>query len=701
MGESVSKEILIVDNDEIILAGVGDALGEAGFIVSKARNGLEALEQARRHPPDLIVTDLIMPVMDGRQLCRHLSQDPQLSHIPVVVVTATIAEGLPSAQELQEMGAKAYVAKRRMDAMVVDILDIVRRLDRAEVDAGPPVMVGLEDVRPRVIARELLSIKRHLDTLLAALGEAVIEFNEAHQVVYVNPAGVRLLGRSETELVTVPIASVFGDPIPAAIRRMEQSGGREEFEFQYGGLVLKVTMTGLTEDNRPAGGVMILQDISHVHQRLQEMSVLNQVTAAFTSTLDFPVLLRLVMEQVVELMKVEAGSLLLKEETGELTFAVVLGERRELLQGLRVAAEEGIAGWVASTGEALVIPDVRKHPMFSTRVDALIGSDTRSVLCVPVKTAEKVLGVIQLINRTDRTPFGEADLALLSAIANHAATALESAQLHDQLLQTNQQLLETHNQKNKFISQLSQEVRTPLTGILGYAELLQDKRVGPLSTRQQQYLQNIYGSAQHILKLANDLLELAQDDVGRRTFFAEEFSPLAVLEEVSALMAPQAENRGIAFTVQGEPRLPPMRGDLHQFRQILLNLVSNALKFTADRGEVTVSACLRDPGTLAVSVRDNGIGVRPEDRQRIFDPFGRGQNAVASRIPGVGLGLTLAKRLVELQGGEISVESEGENRGSTFTFTLPATPSAPVLPSGGIGPGTPTPPRSGSQPAPS
>jgi len=692
----VSKEILIVDNDEIILAGVGDALGEAGFIVSKARNGLEALEQARRRPPDLIVTDLIMPVMDGRQLCRHLSQDPQLSHIPVVVVTATIAEGLPSAQELQEIGAKAYVAKRRMDAMVVDILDIVRRLDRAEVDAGPPVMVGLEDVRPRVIARELLSIKRHLDTLLAALGEAVIEFNEAHQVVYINPAGVRLLGRSETELVAVPIASVFGDPIPTAIRRMEQSGGREEFEFQYGGQVLKVTMTGLTEENKPAGGVMILRDISHVHQRLQELGVLNQVTAAFTSTLDFPVLLRLVMEQVVELMKVEAGSLLLKEETGELTFAVVLGARREVAQGLRVAAEEGIAGWVASTGEALVIPDVRKHPMFSTRVDALIGSETRSALCVPVKTAERVLGVIQLINRTDRTPFGEADLALLSAIANHAATALESAQLHDQLLQTNQQLLEAHNQKNKFLSQLSQEVRTPLTGILGYAELLQDKRVGSLSGRQQQYLQNIYGSAQHILKLANDLLEFAQDDVGRRTLFAEEFSPLAVLEEVSALMAPQAEGKGIRFSVQGEPRLPPMRGDLHQFRQILLNLVSNAIKFTADRGEVAVAARLRDPGTLAVSVRDSGIGIRPEDRQRIFDPFGRGQNAVARRIPGVGLGLTLAKRLVELQGGEISVESEGEDRGSTFTFTLPVTPLAPVFSPGGSSPGIPSPPRAGS-----
>jgi PAS domain S-box-containing protein len=677
----VAKEILIVDNDELVLEGIGDALGEAGFRISKARNGLEALEQARVRPPDLIVTDLIMPVMDGRQLCRHLQQDSQLRHVPVVVVTATMAEGLASLKDLQEMGAKAYIAKRRMDVMVQDIFEIFERLERKGVEEGPPVVVGLQEVRPRVIARELLSIKRHLDTLLATLGEAVIEFNETHQVVYVNPAGVRLLGRSETELVGVPIASIFGGPIPAVVQRMEMSGGREEYEFQYGGRVLKVTMTALTEDDRPAGGVMILQDISHVHQRLQELRVLNQVTAAFTSTLDFPVLLRLVMEQVKDLMKVEAGSLLLREETGELTFAVVLGEKRELLQGLRIAAEEGIAGWVASTGEALVLPDVRKHPLFSSRVDGLTGFETRSMLCVPVKTEEKVLGVIQLINRTDQTPFGEGDLALLSAIANHAATALENARLHDQLLQTNQQLLEANTHKSKFLSQLSQEVRTPLTGILGYAELLQDKRVGPLSARQQQYLQNIYGSAQHILKLANDLLELAEVDTNRKIFYSEEFSPLIVLEEVNALMAPQATNKEIKFTLHGEPQLPPIRCDIHQFRQILLNLVSNAIKFTPAKGEVTVAARVWDPGTVAVSVSDTGIGIRPEDRERIFDPFGRGENAVARRIPGVGLGLTVAKRLVELQGGEIRVESEGEDRGSTFTFTLPLPP-----------------PRSGSQP---
>jgi CheY-like chemotaxis protein len=358
----VLKEILIVDNDELILEGVGDALGEEGFRVSKARNGLEALDQARLSTPDLIVTDFIMPVMDGRQLCRHVRGDPQLSNIPVVMVTATMAEGLASFQDLQEVGANAYIAKGRMDGMVADLLEVIRRFETDGVEPGSPVVVGLQEQRPPVLARELLSIKRHLDMLLAAIGEAVIEFNESHQVVYVNPAGVHLLGRSETELVGISIFSIFGDPIPEAVRRMERSGGREEFEFPHSEQVLKVTMTGLVDEDKAAGGVMILQDISPVHQRLHELSVLNQVTSAFTSTLDFPVLLKLVMEQVGELMKVEAGSLLLREETGELTFAVVLGEGRELLQGLRIAAEEGIAGWVASTGESLVLPEIgRAH----------------------------------------------------------------------------------------------------------------------------------------------------------------------------------------------------------------------------------------------------------------------------------------------------------------------------------------------------
>ena len=664
------KDILIVDNDELMLEGVGDALDQEGFRVSKARNGLEALERARVTPPDLIVTDLIMPVMDGRQLCRHIREDPHLNRIPIVMVTATMSEGLTSFQDLQEVGANAYIAKGRLDSMVLDLLGVLRRFEKEGVP-GSPLVVGLQDHRPPVLARELFSIKRHLDTLLAAIGEAVIEFNEVRQIVYVNPAGVHLLGQSETELVGTSVFSIFGDPIPEAVRRMERYGGREEFEFPYGGRILKVTMTGLTNEDQSTGGVMILQDVSPVHQRLHELSVLNQVTSAFTSTLDFPVLLRLVMEQVGELMKVEAGSLLLREETGELSFAVVLGEGRDLLQGLRIAAEEGIAGWVASTGEPLVLPDVRKHPLFSSRVDAMTGFVTRSMLCVPVKTADSVLGVIQLINRVDQTPFGEGDLALLSAIANHAATALENARLHDQLVQKNHQLLEVNNQKNKFLSQLSQEVRTPLTGILGYAELLQDKRVGPLTTRQQQYLQNIYGSAQHILKLANDLLQLAEVDAGRRTIFSDEFNPLIVMEEVGALMAPQATQQGIRFVVNGESGLPPIRGDLHQFRQILLNVVSNAIKFTPEGGEVIMSARLQNPGTVSVSVQDSGIGVRPEDRGRIFDPFGRGENAVTHRIPGVGLGLSLAKRLIELQGGEISLESEGENRGSTFTFTVP------------------------------
>ncbi len=192
-------------------------------------------------------------------------------------------------------------------------------------------------------------------------------------------------------------------------------------------------------------------------------------------------------------------------------------------------------------------------------------------------------------------------------------------------------------------------------------------------------------------------MELAQVDTGQKMFYSEEFSPLVVLDEVNGLMAPEAAHKEITLTMQAEPRLPPIRGDFHQFRQILLHLVSNAIKFTPEKGEVSVTARAPDRKTLAVSIRDTGIGIRPEERGRIFEPFGRGENAVGQRIPGVGLGLTLAKRLIELQGGEIAVESEGEDRGSTFTFTLPVTPSTPSAPFSGMGSGTVPPRPSGSQ----
>jgi len=232
-----TRPILAVDDDPSILGLMTDILSGEGFRVLAAMNGAEALDLLADDPPCVVLLDMRMPTMDGWGFAKAL-RDRGLRY-PVVVVTATMAEGLTSFQDLKEMGAKAYIAKRRMDAMVADIFEILARLERAEeVEGASPVVVGLQDVRPRVIARELLLIKRHQDILLAALGEAVIEFNETHQVVYVNPAGIRLLGRQERELIGAPIGSIFGGPIPEAVRRMEATGERDEFELADGTKIL-------------------------------------------------------------------------------------------------------------------------------------------------------------------------------------------------------------------------------------------------------------------------------------------------------------------------------------------------------------------------------------------------------------------------------------------------------------------------------
>jgi PAS domain S-box-containing protein len=663
------KHILLVDNDQFLLEALGDALQEAGYQVVKARTGLEALRHALVDPPDAIILDLIMPVMDGRTLSRHLQEDPNLRAIPRIVLTAALSEDLPS---LQELNAVAYIAKRRLVSVVKDLLDVLRRLEE-EGPANFPLVKGLAEVRPRGLAREFLAITRHLDTVLASLGEAVIELDGAFRIVYMNPAAVKLLGRIEREMMGIPISEVLdAGQIGKFLERLAESRDRVEEEMIYEGRVFKLTLTALIDQEKPAGALMVLQDMSLLYQRLHELTVLNQVSSAFASTLDFSVLSRLVMEQVVGLMKAETGSLLLKDEkTGELVFSVVLGRYHETLQGRRLKADQGIAGWVAASGQQAMVTDAQKDPRFTPVVDNLTGFRTQTLLCTPMKTGEKVLGVIEVINRIDGTSFTQADLNLLSAIASHAASALENARLHERLAESKERLFQASFQESRLINQLSHELRTPLTVLLGYIELLMEEQVGPLTTRQKQYLQNVYRSGQQIMQLTSDVFDLARVEEGRTEFQLEHFNPADVLEEVRALMTPVAAEKDLKIIIQGDPSVGQVEGDLQRFRQVLLNLVSNAMKFTREKGEILLGATLRDPDTLQVFVKDNGLGIPREALHQIFEPFNKGELAVLRQIPGVGLGLALARRLVELQGGQIWAESEGEGQGSTFTFILP------------------------------
>jgi PAS domain S-box-containing protein len=225
--------------------------------------------------------------------------------------------------------------------------------------------------------------------------------------------------------------------------------------------------------------------------------------------------------------------------------------------------------------------------------------------------------------------------------------------------------------KDRFLANMSHELRTPLNGIIGFTEFLIGEKPGPLQPKQKEYLNDVLSSARHLLMLINDVLDLAKVEAGKMELHPERFLIREALEEATTVVKTMADLKHIGLTVTVDAGLQMATLDQQKFKQVLYNLLSNAVKFTDQGGNVEVCARRLDERHFEVQVRDTGIGIKPEDLGRLFNEFERLDSGTARRFEGTGLGLALTKKILELQGGRISVEAV-PGKGSLFTATLPS-----------------------------
>jgi signal transduction histidine kinase/HAMP domain-containing protein len=403
---------------------------------------------------------------------------------------------------------------------------------------------------------------------------------------------------------------------------------------------------------------------------VEELQALGEVSQAVSSTLDLQKVLATIVAHAVELSETESGAIYEFDEASE-RFRLRATHRmsEELIKAIRqspVHLGETALGWAGVKREAVQIPDILEEPNYPLR--QIIERDgLRALLAVPMLRKDRLIGGL-VVRRRAVGQFKKETVDLLQNFATQSALAIQNARLFREIEKKGQELEIASKHKSEFLANMSHELRTPLNAILGYTELILDKIYGNVPEQIQEVLERVEQNGRHLLSLINDVLDLSKIEAGQLSLALNDYSMKEVVQTVVTAVESLAAEKNLELKVTVSPEVDYGKGDEQRISQVLMNLIGNAIKFT-EEGKIEVEATTSNE-TFLISVSDTGPGLSEADQQRIFDEFHQVDASSTRKKGGTGLGLSIAKRIVEMHGGRIWVESTlGE--GSTFSFTLP------------------------------
>jgi signal transduction histidine kinase len=413
---------------------------------------------------------------------------------------------------------------------------------------------------------------------------------------------------------------------------------------------------------------LLAEKVTGLEKRIAYLERIVKVSQILNSTLDREPLLQIIIQSATELTGTESCSiLLLDKKTGELRFEAAMGGKRDELKSIPVPLDRSVAGWIVRHGQPLLIRDVRADPRFYRLVDEAIGFETRSILGVPLRLRQSVIGVMEVLNKLGGQDFTQDDIQIASTLASQAAIAIENARLLSELKRAYGDLAELDRLKSEFVAIASHELRTPLAVILGYAAFLR----GEIGGTAAEQLDIVLQSAMRLRSIIDDMVNLRHIETGEAQLEPEIFSLRelieATLKEFSALA--EAKHQALSASLDEGPL--QIEADRQKIYLVLANLLSNAVKFAPEGGRIRVIAEQKGE-EMWVAVLDTGVGIPQSKLHHIFDRFYQAEPSLTRHFEGMGLGLSIAKGMVELHRGRIWADSV-EGLGSRFTFVIPVT----------------------------
>jgi signal transduction histidine kinase/DNA-binding response OmpR family regulator len=686
----MSNENILVVDDEIRINGfIRELITNAGYRAEPAISGEEALAILKGRTPqseqafDLVLLDIMLPGIDGYQVCREIKSDPVLKDISIIMLTA-MGKVADRAHGL-EIGADDYIPKPFDNRELLARIEAVLRVRRAEQQTrrrnrelaalnAVSEMVGRAIELPDVLNTALDQVLRALQvdagtiTLTGLTGSQVVAAKQWERLdLSVGMEASEQVARSGQPLlcvITVSTGAREAACVPLRSRdrvigTLLVAGGRGADADALDLLAAIGNQVGAAAERARL--------YEAAQARSEDLAVLNDITRAITSTLDLEDVLSVSMRGIREFLHVEAGSLVLvAEKSGQLVFRKTLSGNQEWDSDYSLKPGEGLVGHVIQDKEPILVNDVQSYPQFSIPVEQITDLTTRSVLCVPIVVKGKAIGAIEAINKING-PFTNDDLETLSFLAASVGVAVENARLYGELAESKRELERSQEQliqteklaaTGRLVASMAHEINNPLQAIHNCLHLVINR---PLTDEKKaRYLQMAQEEVERLTAIVTRTLEFYRPSKGMMT----PTQVNDVVESVLALAGKKLQHSKVKVQRKLATDLPPIQAVTDQITQVFLNLVINAAEAMAQSGGELTIATKREYNWIRVSFSDTGPGISPENADKIFEPF------YTTKATGTGLGLAISYGIIERHGGQLTVDSQ-PGQGATFTVELP------------------------------
>src|SRR4051812_16542841 len=429
-------------------------------------------------------------------------------------------------------------------------------------------------------------------------------------------------------------------------------------------------MAGRLEESYAGLGQKVRARTDELARSVGEVQALCEVSQAGNSTLHLETVLTTIVQRAVQLSRTDAGAIYVFDEARqEFRLRATYGMSEDMIVAItdrRIGTSDAHIGPAATQRRPIQVADIQNEPPSPVN-DINVREGYRAVLIIPLLRPDHIVGAL-VVRRKVPGEFPQSTIDLLETFADQSVVAIQNARLFSEIEEKGKQLAVASQHKSQFLANMSHELRTPLNAILGYTELILDGIYGEAPEKAQAVLKRVESNGRHLLGLINDVLDLSKIEAGQLTLTLTDYSMKDVLYNVFSAVEPLANDKKLGFKVEAQPDMPKGHGDERRLTQVVLNLVGNAIKFS-DTGAVTIKATSTN-GSFTVAVQDNGPGISKADQGKIFEEFQQADNSATKKKGGTGLGLSISRRIVEMHGGKLWVESE-IGKGSVFSFTLP------------------------------